>query len=88
MSASRRLAPMLRYVRDVLAIELLAACQGIDFYTPLQSGIEARKAYALVRGVSSRVTEDRALASDINAVSALIGLNGASRFSEVVRSLV
>jgi histidine ammonia-lyase len=72
MSAARRLAPMLQNVRDVLAIELLAACQGIDFHAPLQTGAEVRKAYALVRGVSPRVTEDRALAPDINTVSALI----------------
>jgi histidine ammonia-lyase len=80
MSGARRLAPMLQNVRDVLAIEILAACQGIDFHAPLQTGVEARKAYALVRGVSPRLTEDRPLAPDINAVSALIE---ASLLSEI-----
>ena len=74
MSAARRLAPMLRDVRNVLAIELLAACQGLDFLAPLQTGIEARKAYALVRSVSPRVIADRALAPDIAAVTELIAL--------------
>jgi histidine ammonia-lyase len=83
MSAARRLDPMLRNVRDVLAIELLAACQGIDFHAPLQTGIEARKAYALVRGASLRVSDDRTLAPDINAVSVLVET---SRFSELDRS--
>jgi histidine ammonia-lyase len=72
MSAARRLAPMLRDVRLVLAIELLAACQGLDFLAPLQTGVEARKAYALVREVSTRVIADRALAPDIAAVSKII----------------
>jgi histidine ammonia-lyase len=82
MSAARRLAPMLRNVRDVLAIELLAACQAVDFHAPLQTGLEARKAFALVRSVSPRVTEDRALAPDINNVSAACA---DSRFSALVR---
>jgi histidine ammonia-lyase len=85
MSAARRLAPMLRNVRDVLAIELLAACQGIDFHAPLQTGIEARKAYSMVRDASPRLTRDRALAPDINAVS-MLACNG--DFSELARSLI
>jgi histidine ammonia-lyase len=51
---------------------LLAACQGIDFQAPLQTGVEARKAYALVREVSPVVHVDRPLAPDISAVAELI----------------
>ena len=72
MSASRRLARMLDALRNVIAIELLAACQGIDFQAPLQTGVEARKAYALVRSVSRVVDKDRALAPDIWAVAELV----------------
>jgi histidine ammonia-lyase len=69
MGGARRLEPMLRNVRNILAIELLAACQGIDFLTPLQPGPETRKAYDVVRSHSARVDTDRSLASDIEAVS-------------------
>jgi histidine ammonia-lyase len=72
MSASRRLQRMLDALRNVIAIELLAACQGIDFQAPLQTGVEARKAYALVRSVSPVVDKDRALAPDIAAVAQLV----------------
>jgi len=72
MSASRRLQRMLDALRNVIAIELLAACQGIDFQAPLQTGVEARKAYALVRSVSRVVDKDRALAPDIAAVAQLV----------------
>jgi histidine ammonia-lyase len=72
MSASRRLERMLDALRNVIAIELLAACQGIDFQAPLQTGVEARKAYALVRSVSRVVDKDRALAPDIAAVAHLV----------------
>ncbi|HKV28954.1 MAG TPA: histidine ammonia-lyase [Candidatus Acidoferrales bacterium] len=72
MGASRRLQRMLDALRNVIAIELLAACQGIDFQAPLQTGVEARKAYALVRSTSAVVHTDRALAPDIAAVAQLV----------------
>ena len=54
MGAARRLAPMLANLRHILAIELLAACQGIDLLAPLRTGTEARKAYDIVRSLSKR----------------------------------
>jgi len=72
MSGARRLERMLANLRHILAIELLCACQGIDLLTPLQTGALARRAYAVVRGASAKVTEDRPLAAEIEAVSALI----------------
>jgi histidine ammonia-lyase len=72
MGGARRLEPMLNNVRNILAIELLAACQGIDFLAPLRPGLEARKAYDIVRSLSKRVDSDRSLAPDIQAVSAAI----------------
>ncbi len=72
MSAARRLRPMLDNLRHILAIELLAACQGIDLLAPLRTGTEAQKAHDLVRSVSSRVEADRSLAPDIAAVARLV----------------
>src|SRR5690348_16977822 len=43
MGAARRLEPMLQNLRRILAVELLAACQGIDLLAPLQPGPETRK---------------------------------------------
>ncbi len=72
MSGARRLRPMLDNLRNILSIELLCACQGIDFLAPLRTGAEAQKAYGLVREVSRKVEADRPLAADINAVASLI----------------
>jgi histidine ammonia-lyase len=72
MSGARRLERMLHNLRHILAIELLCACQGIDLLAPLQTGTLAKKAQDAVRAVSSKVTADRPLAPDINAVAELI----------------
>jgi len=72
MSAARRLRPMLDNLRNIMAIELLAACQGIDLLAPLRTGAEAQKAHDLVRSVSPRLDTDRSLAADIATVGKLI----------------
>jgi histidine ammonia-lyase len=63
---------MLANLRKVLAIELLAACQGIEFLTPPRTGTHAQKALERVRSVSIAVDRNRSLAADIAAVSRLI----------------
>jgi histidine ammonia-lyase len=84
MGAARRLRPMLDNLRNILAIELLCACQGIDLLSPLQTGAEARKAHQLVREVSPKVEADRALASDIQAVASQIDTG---KFQKLLRSV-
>ena len=76
MGAARRLAPMLANLRNILAIELLAAAQGIDFLAPLRPGIEARRAYEIVRSLSKPLDADRSLSSDIAAVAAAMSNSG------------
>jgi histidine ammonia-lyase len=56
----------------VLAIELLAGAQGVEFLAPLEPGAGAREARDAVRSLSPRVTEDRPLAGDIEAVAEVI----------------
>jgi histidine ammonia-lyase len=72
MSGARRLNRMLDNLRNILAIELLCACQGIDLLAPMQTGTLARVAQDAVRAVSAKATADRPLAPDIAAVSNLI----------------
>ncbi|MGA2509739.1 MAG: histidine ammonia-lyase [Candidatus Acidiferrales bacterium] len=82
MGAARRLEPMLGNVRNILAIELLAACQGIDFLAPLRPGSETRKAYDVVRSTSKRVDADRSLAPDIEALSRAVAQGS---FAKILR---
>jgi histidine ammonia-lyase len=63
---------MLRNLQHIVSIELLCACQGIDLLAPLKTGQLGRRAYDAVRAKSAKVVQDRPLAPDINAVSAVI----------------
>jgi histidine ammonia-lyase len=56
----------------VVAIELLAAAQGVDFHAPLKTSAALQKAYAQVRAVSPHLDQDRSLAADIAKVRDLI----------------
>jgi histidine ammonia-lyase len=56
----------------VLAIELLAAAQGIEFLAPLEPGAGAAKVHRCVRLLSARLVDDRPLSPDIEAVAAAI----------------
>ena len=82
MGAARRIQPMLGNLRNVLAIELLAACQGIDLLAPFRTGTQAAKAQAIVRSESKIVEADRSLAPDIRAVERRIA---AGDFSAILR---
>jgi histidine ammonia-lyase len=82
MSGARRLERMLQNLRHTIAIELLCACQGIDLLAPLQTGTLARKAYEMVRANSPKLTQDRPLAGDIEAVSAAAA---DGKFSAILR---
>jgi histidine ammonia-lyase len=72
MSGTRRLERMLVNLRNTIAIELLCACQGIDLLAPLQTGALAKKAYDAVRAKSPKVTQDRPLGGEIEAVADLV----------------
>ncbi|HET7513236.1 MAG TPA: histidine ammonia-lyase [Gaiella sp.] len=56
----------------VLAIELLAGSQAVEFLAPLQPGRGVRAARAVVRTLSERVREDRSLSADIERVASAI----------------
>ena len=56
----------------VLAIELLAGVQGVEFLAPLQPGRGVRAAREQIRALSPRLRDDRQLSGDIEAVAAAI----------------
>jgi histidine ammonia-lyase len=66
--AARRLQPMLRNTEHVIAIELLAAAQGIEFLRPLRSAPALEGVQRLLRSVSPAMMADRSLARDIEAI--------------------
>ena len=70
--AARRLQSMLRNTEYIVAIELLAAAQGIEFLRPLKSSEVLEGIMQLVRSVSPPMMVDRSLAGDMEAVRDLI----------------
>ena len=57
---------------SVVAIELLAACQAIEFLRPLKTTAPLEEVYRLVRTVASPLEMDRYMAPDMNAVTQLL----------------
>jgi histidine ammonia-lyase len=70
--AARRLQPMIANTAFILAIEWLAAAQGIEFLRPLASSAALEAAHALLRLHSPAIPHDRYLAPDIEAAAALV----------------
>ena len=70
--AARRLTPMLSNTAHIVAIELLAAAQGIEFLRPLTSAPALEGVMRLVRSVSPAMMQDRSLARDMQAMQHLV----------------
>jgi histidine ammonia-lyase len=70
--AARRLHDMAENTAGIVAIELLAAAQGIDLRTPLKTSPALQRAHALVRAKVPHYDHDRLLAPDIEAATQLI----------------
>jgi histidine ammonia-lyase len=56
----------------VLAIELLAGAQGVEFLAPLEPGVGGRAARAWVRTISERLRDDRSLTGEIEQVATAV----------------
>jgi histidine ammonia-lyase len=70
--AARKALQVVENVESVVAIELLAACQAIDFLRPLTTTEPLEKVYALVREVVPFMERDRFVAPDMEAVTELV----------------
>jgi histidine ammonia-lyase len=63
---------MLDNTGRIVAIELLAAAQGIEFLRPLRSSAALEEAHALLRELSPSVNSDRRLAPEIERAADLV----------------
>jgi histidine ammonia-lyase len=76
MTAATKLRTIVENAEYVLAIELMAAAEGIDYRAPLKPGVGVRRAYEIVREVVPPLVEDRVLSNDIQKTARAIR-NGA-----------
>lgn len=73
MGAALKLRPVVANVRRVLAIELVAAAQGIELLRPLRSSGTLETVYRMVRErVAFREDDDREMAADLEGGLALL----------------
>ncbi|HET9238764.1 MAG TPA: histidine ammonia-lyase [Oligoflexus sp.] len=63
---------ILKNIANILSIELLAACQGIDLLAPLQPNPRLKKIYDSVRAQAPAMDTDRSLHDEIKNLSAWI----------------
>ncbi|MFO1133499.1 MAG: aromatic amino acid lyase, partial [Hyphomicrobiales bacterium] len=69
---ARRLGPMNANLARIIAIELMAAAEGIDFRRPLASSPPIEEAHRMVRATSAKRDEDREFATDTEAIATLV----------------
>jgi histidine ammonia-lyase len=70
--AARRLGEMAANSAGIVAIELLAAAQGIDFRAPLKTSPRLQEAHGMVRSRVAFYDHDRYFAPDITAAQSLV----------------
>jgi histidine ammonia-lyase len=70
--AARRLGPMAANTAGIVAIELLAAAQGVDLRRPLATSPQLAAAMALIRERVAFWERDRAFAPDLAAARELV----------------
>ena len=84
---ARRLAEIADNVRGIVAIELIAGAQAVDFQRPLTTAPLLTEAHALVRAQVPRYGDDRRFAEDIAAIKAEIAAGAFNRFAGIAPSL-
>ena len=72
MTSALKLRSIVDLAENLLAIELLAAAEGLEHRRPLKSGAGVERAFATVRKFASPLTQDRSLANDIARVAEAI----------------
>lgn len=72
MTSALKFRKIVENVERGLAIELLAAAEGLEYRKPLKPGKGALVAFEKLRSISPPVTHDRALSNDIEKVATAI----------------
>ena len=79
--AARKAANILENSQNVVAIEYMCACQGLDYLAPLKPSAPLQKALKTVRKAVSKLEDDRPLSPDIAKIRELM------RSGEIIASV-
>jgi histidine ammonia-lyase len=72
VTAARKAARIVANTRRILAIEVLAACQALEFLKPLETSPPLAGVYRRVRERVAPYADDRALAPEIEGIAELV----------------
>jgi histidine ammonia-lyase len=79
MGAALKAAAAIELATMVVAVEILAGCQGLDLLAPLTTSAPLARVQAEVRRIVPTLTVDRPPAPDIEAIAALIASGAIER---------
>lgn len=83
--AARKFAQILRNAENVVAMELLSACQALNMIEPLEPAAGVKAAFTYIRSKVPYAKEDRVFANDINAIREM--MNSGELYKAVVGSV-
>jgi histidine ammonia-lyase len=70
--AARKAAQIVRNVAGIVAVELIAAAQGVDYHAPLKTSGQLQLLHSKVRSISPRLESDRYWADEMAALQAAV----------------
>jgi histidine ammonia-lyase len=70
--AARKAAQIARNAGGVIAVELMAAAEGIDYHAPLKTSAKLKQVYDSVRAHSAHFTADRYWADEMSALQSAV----------------
>ncbi|HEU5067093.1 MAG TPA: aromatic amino acid lyase, partial [Sphingomicrobium sp.] len=70
--AARKAGQIVRNAAGVVAVELIAGAQGVDFHAPLKTSPQLQEVHSKVREVTPHFTSDRYWADDMAALQAAV----------------
>jgi histidine ammonia-lyase len=86
--SGRKLNRVIDNLEFILAIELMSACQAIEFRRPLKSSALLEGAHDFVRQFAGFAEEDRIFADDINSIKNIISdFSFVRKVNELAQSL-
>jgi histidine ammonia-lyase len=76
MTSALKFRAIVDLAENLLAIELLAGAEGLEYRRPLKAGVGVERAFGAVRSIAPRLTQDRSLSGDIKGVAVAIRQEG------------
>ena len=69
MTSALKLRSIVDLAENLIAVELLAAAEGLEHRRPLKAGVGVERAFAALRKIAPPLTQDRSLSGDIASVA-------------------